>query len=191
MEESRRLRTRLALLCDAGAATTPELPVDRLLTHLGALSRTAPSAAAIAQLLSRHFAVPVAVGQCLARRTPIPEESRSLLGRRGRLGRDSVAGRSIYNRTTAFSLCIGPLSRAEFTSFLPSQPRQRELCALVRRLNPDQLDCQVELVISAEEMPASVLAGAGTALARGARLGGRRTAPYRVPYLLAPGSARD
>jgi type VI secretion system protein ImpH len=188
-EESRRLRARLTLLIDGTSAVTPDLPLERLLTHLGPLSRTAPSAAAVAQLLTRHFDVPVAIEQCLARWTTIPEEARSLLGRSGRLGRDSVAGRTIYNRTTAFALSLGPLTPQEFSAFLPTGARHLELAALVRRLNPDQLDCQVNLLIAAADLPGSVLRVGGAALNRGARLGGRRDQPYRVSYMLMPGSA--
>jgi type VI secretion system protein ImpH len=188
-EESRRLHARLALLIDGTSAVTPDLPLERLLTHLGALSRTAPSAAAVAQLLTRHFDVPVAIEQCLARWTAIPEEARSLLGRSGRLGRDSVAGRTIYNRTTAFALSLGPLTPQGFSAFLPTGARHLELAALVRRLNPDQLDCQVNLLIAAADLPGSVLRVGGAALNRGARLGGRRDQPYRVSYMLMPGSA--
>jgi type VI secretion system protein ImpH len=188
-EETKRLRSRLSQLIDGTAAVTQDLPLERLLSHLGTLSRTAPSAVAVAQLLARHFAVPVTVEQCMARWTTIPEEARSLLGRRGRLGRDSVAGRTIYNRTTAFGLSLGPLTPEEFSAFLPAGARQRELAALVRRLNPDQLDCQVSLLIAAADLPASVLGGGGAALNRGARLGGRRDQPYRVNYMLIPGAA--
>jgi type VI secretion system protein ImpH len=188
-EETKRLRARLALLIDGASSASPELPLERLLTHLGTLSRTAPSAHAVAQLLTRHFAVPVAIEQCLARWTAIPAEARSLLGRSGRLGRDSVAGRNIFNRTTAFALSLGPLTPEEFSAFLPSGARHREFAALVRRLNPDQLDCQVSLLIAAADLPASVLGVGGAALNRGARLGGRSDQPYRVSYMLMPGSA--
>ncbi len=187
-EETKRLRARLSLLIDGASAATTELPLERLLTHLGTLSRTAPAAEAVAQLLARHFAVPVAIEQCLARWTTIPVEARSLLGRSGRLGRDSVVGRTIFNRTTAFGLNLGPLTPEEFAAYLPMGVRQRELAALVRRLNPDQLDCQISLLIAAADLPACVLGRGGAALNRGARLGGRRDLPYRVSYLLMPGS---
>jgi type VI secretion system protein ImpH len=187
--ETKQLRSRLSQLIDGMSAVTPDLPLERLLTHLGTLSRTAPSAIAMAQLLSTHFAVPAAIEQCLARWTPIPAEARSLLGRSGRLGRDSVAGRNIYNRTTAFGLSLGPLTPEEFSAFLPTGARHRELAALMRRLNPDQLDCQVSLLIAAADLPASALGARGAALNRGARLGGRRDRPYRVSYMLMPGAA--
>ena len=183
-EETRRLSGWLALALDAGTAATSALPLEQVLTHAGALSRTAPPAGVVARVLSQHLGMPVAIEECLARWTTIPEESRTRLRRSGRLGRDSVVGRAIFNRTTAFRVSLGPVQASELTHVLPGGIRHGQLVALLARLNADRLDCQVELVIEVGELPAIHLGKDGRALALGARLGGRGERVYRVRFML-------
>jgi type VI secretion system protein ImpH len=187
--ESKRLSGWLAQTLDAASAATPSLPMERLLTHAGSLSRLGPPTQAVARVLSIHFEVPVVVEDCLARWTAIPGDSCSLLGRSGRLGRDSVVGRAIYNRTTAVGVTMGPLARSEFNALLPGGGRHQELISLMRRLNPDQYDCQIDLVIVVADLPPTSLGAHGGPLAYGARLGGRRDQPYRVRFMLPLGPA--
>jgi type VI secretion system protein ImpH len=184
VEETKRLSGMLAHTLDATAAASASLPVERILAHAGALSRLAPPAPMVARVLSLHFDVPVTVEECLARWTRIPEDARSLLGLSGRLGRDSVVGRSIFNRTTAFGLSIGPVTRSAFDELIPGGARHRELIALLRRLNPEQFECQVEIDIAVADLPATTLGRPTGALGYGARLGGRRDRSYKVRFML-------
>ena len=130
---------------------------------------------------------PLTVEPCFARWTPIETEARCALGRRAsRLGRDALAGTRVYNRTTAFGITLGPLPTAEVAALTPGGSRYGDLRGMIASLNPERLDCQVTLLANAEELPVTALGHApgGFAIGHGARIGGKRTAPCTVKFLL-------
>jgi len=70
------------------------------------------------------------------------------------LGRNTVLGMRIYDRGGKFRVVIGPLSNRNFRRFLPDGdqiPIVREVCGLFLR---DQLDFDLELVLSSDATPA-------------------------------------
>ncbi len=158
------------------------LPGNRLMAFAGLIGRSGVAAETMAAVVSAWVGgATVHAEPCLARWTALPEEAMTHLGRGGRLGRDTIAGRSILNRTTAFGLTIGPLPPADFTALAPGGKRHGELRALIDRLNPERLDCVVTLNIAGEDLPPSRMQpGGNLKLGHGSRLGGRPQEAYSV-----------
>jgi type VI secretion system protein ImpH len=158
------------------------LPGQRLLAFAGLIGRTGVAAETMAAVVSAWVGGAEAHAEpCLARWTTLPNEAQTFLGRGGRLGRDTIAGRSIRNRTTAFGLTIGPLPAADFNALIPGGKRHRELRALIDRLNPERLDCIVSLRITGEHLPATRMQpGGNLKLGHGSRLGGKPHHDYTV-----------
>ena len=122
---------------------------------------------------------------CLNRWTALPAEAQTRLGQGGRLGRDTIAGRSIRNRTTAFGLTIGPLPHSEFSALVPGGSRHAELRALIERLNPEQLDCVVSFKIRGSDLPPTRMQpGGNLRLGHGSRCAGKPQDDYTVQVTL-------
>jgi type VI secretion system protein ImpH len=158
------------------------LPGKRLMAFAGLIGRSGVAAETMAAVVSAWVGgVPTQAEACLARWTALPAEARTHLGGGGRLGRDTIAGRSLRNRTTAFGLTIGPLPPADFAALIPGGKRHGELRALIDRLNPERLDCVLTLRIAGGDLPASRLQpGGNLKLGHGSRLGGRAQEDYEV-----------
>lgn len=163
------------------------LPGKRLMAFAGLIGRTGVAAETMAAVVSAWVGgAPTSAEACLARWTVLPTEALTHLGRGARLGRDTIAGRSIRNRTTAFGLNIGPLSPEDFSALAPGGARHQDLRALIKRLNPEQLDCVLTLRIAGSDLPPTRL-GSGTRrlLGNGTRLGGKAAADYTVTVTIA------
>ncbi|MBA3697935.1 MAG: type VI secretion system baseplate subunit TssG [Planctomycetes bacterium] len=162
------------------------LPGKRLMAFAGLIGRSGVAAETIAAIVSAWIGgAETHAEPCLARWTALPDEAQTHLGRGGRLGRDTIAGRSIRNRTTAFGLTIGPLPPADFNALVPGGKRHHELRALIKRLNPEQLDCVVTLKVAGADLPPSRMQpGGNLKLGHGSRLGGKAQDDYAVQITL-------
>lgn len=179
---------------------TASLAGTRLLAFAGVIGNGGASGESIAAVVSAWLdGAPTVVEPCLPRWTTLPAEACTRLGAGGisgiggiggiggkRLGRDSLAGTRIRNRTTAFGLTIGPVSAAAAAALAPGGARHDELRGLLERMNPDLLDCVVDLRVNGSDLPGTRLgspraAGAGL----GARLGGRPAQGYDVRFAIA------
>jgi type VI secretion system protein ImpH len=158
----------------------------RLMAFAGLIGRTGVAAETMAAIVSAWVGgAETHVEPCFARWTALPEEAQTRLGQGGRLGRDTIAGRSIRNRTTAFGLTIGPIPHAEFTALVPGGGRHAELCALIERLNPEQLDCVVTFKILGSDLPPTRMQpGSNLKLGHGSRAAGKAAEEYSVQITL-------
>ncbi len=164
---------------------------SRLLAFAGVIGNGGASGESIAAVISAWLdGAKAVIEPCLPRWTTIPAEACTRLTSSSnggkRLGRDSLAGMRIRNRTTAFGLAIGPLPMVTAAALAPGGARHAELRGLLERMNPDLLDCVVDLHVSGSDLPGTRLgspraAGAGL----GARLGGRPAPDYDVRFAIA------
>jgi type VI secretion system protein ImpH len=185
--DDQRFSNRLLHLIGFADRAHPDLPRELLLAFAGLVGRTGLAPESLAAIVASYFGVAARAEPCLARWTPIENEARCALGKRAsRLGRDALAGTRVYNRTTAFGLTLGPLSATEVAALAPGGERHGDLRGLIASLNPERLDCQVTLNTAPDELPATALGRAPGrfALGHGARVGGRRSAPCIVRFLL-------
>ena len=125
-----------------------------LLLYAGLVAQRPHSAGAIASILRDYFRAPAAVVQFLGQWFPLEEGNVTKLGEaNSELGRTVVAGASVFVSQSKFRVRMGPLTLAQFVSFLPVGPAFRPLTDLVRYLAGLEFDYDVQLVLRREEVP--------------------------------------
>ena len=125
----------------------------------GHLARGPRSAAGLESMVSAFFRAPVRVQQFIGSWLPLEPGDRWRLGMGGGLGQDTSIGDQVWSRGAKFRLRIGPLARADYEALLPGGDALARLTAIVRGFVGDALDWDVNLVLSAEDVPAAQLNG--------------------------------
>lgn len=149
-------------LLDLAGLGTPalqhKLPFDdaTLLHYVGLLALPSRPAAALEQLLTDYFDVPVEVEQFIGAWYPLESTTQSALGEGGMrisLGQGAVAGDEIWDQQSRVRIRIGPLARAAYDAFLPGGASHEALRALTRFFGNDQFDFEVQLVLARDDAP--------------------------------------
>jgi len=141
----------LAGLGTQGALADAPMPGIRLAALAGRLSGRVRNAEGLRSLLTTYLGVAVGVIENMLRRVPIPQRPR--LGGGAVLGDTTTIGATVADRSGAFRLVLGPLSYAEYETFLPGASGARLLDYLVHLYAPDYLAYDVELLINTDEIP--------------------------------------
>ena len=153
-----------------GLAARLGLPPASLPFYAGLLALPTRPAVALQLLLEDYFGVPVEVEQFVGGWYAIDETSQCALGDESspssQLGFGAVAGDEIWDLQARARLTIGPLTRAQFDTFLPTGPAHAELRALTKFFTGEQVDVEVQLVLARDEVPPVTLGdeSAGTPL---------------------------
>jgi type VI secretion system protein ImpH len=128
---------------------------QRLLAYAGILAMRRHSAPMIRGVLAHYFpGAPVEIDQFVAELAPIdPEQWASLGAANCRLGEDLTIGESVPDCAGRIRVRVGPLPFARFERFLPGGPDWTAAHDLVALLLTDDLRCDFELVLRAEEIP--------------------------------------
>ena len=146
--------------------------------HAGVLVRQVRNADGLAAILGQFFGVPVEVESFVGHWLTLGARDRTYLGRQGvALGVDTVVGGRVWDRQHKFRLRLGPLTLAQYESFLPA-PSGAGLAALVdwvRLYLSMELDWDAQLVLRRDDVPPLTL-GAGRRLGWTTWLGGKRRA---------------
>ena len=125
-----------------------------LLLYAGLIAQKPHSAGAIASILRDYFRAPAEVVQFQGQWFPLEQENVTRLGEaNAELGRTVVAGSSVFVSQSKFRVRMGPLTLAQFVSFLPVGPAFRPLTDLVRYLCGIEFDFDVQLVLRREDVP--------------------------------------
>jgi type VI secretion system protein ImpH len=146
-------------------------PDIALLKYAGIFARRHRSAVVLEALLGDVFGLPVAVEQFVGRWLALEPSDRSTIGAAGAnnaLAVSMVLGARVWDEQGSIRIRLGPLSLAQFQSFLLGGPGFRHLTELVRLFVDAELDFDVRLVLKAGEVPDCRLSSDP---ARGARLG--------------------
>jgi type VI secretion system protein ImpH len=155
--------------------------------HVGALIRQVRNAEGLRAILRHFFRVPVRIEEFVGHWLLLGADERTHLKRDGvALGSGAVAGGRVWDHQHKFRIHLGPLTLAQYESFLPAAGTQRngevdggrqldKLVDWVRLYLCYELDWDVRLRLKREEVPPLKLGGR-------ARLGwtswlGRRRAP--------------
>ncbi|HJZ58164.1 MAG TPA: type VI secretion system baseplate subunit TssG [Gemmataceae bacterium] len=145
-----------------------------LLYYAGFFAQRPRNAANLRALLADYFDLPVEVQQFRGTWLAIPADRQSRLGELGTLGMDAIAGERVWDVTARFRTRLGPLSYARFEELLPDQSAVRErkmfflVAQLARLFVGPELDFDIQLVLSAKEVPEAFL---GESPGAGPRLG--------------------
>lgn len=134
------------------------LPDQGLLLYGGLIGQRPHSASASAGILSDYFGVKGRIEQFYGQWLKLDEQSLTRLGTaNSELGMSTVAGSRVWDIQSKFRVRFGPLSYAEFESFLPIGSAFKPNADLIRLLAGMEFDFDVQLILKAEEVPACVL----------------------------------
>jgi len=178
------------------------VPQNARLFHAGLLGGAGRHPEGLAKILSLHFGVRVRIEQHVPHWLPIEPEDRSRLGHArnrpervgatlARLGQNTSAGSKLWDRQYKFRVVLGPLTLAQYESFLPDGSAWRPLNDWVRQYVAPGLLWDVQPLLAREEVPAPQLGGhARLGLTTWGGRAGRRPHPHdRGDLRLRPGAA--
>ena len=163
-----------------GMAPTPlrdrdSLPDLAKLFHVGALIRQVRNPEGLMHILQHFFRVPVKIEEFVGHWMFLSRRERSFLAGEGAsLGSGAVLGDSVWDRQHKFRIHLGPLTLAQYESFLPGGATLRQLVDWVRMYFCFEFDWDVRLLLKPEEVPMLAL-GAGQRLGFTSWLGDRLT----------------
>jgi type VI secretion system protein ImpH len=142
--------------------------------HVGALVRQVRNAEGLAGIVQHFFRVPAQIQEFVGHWMSLGPRERTYLAREGAtLGSGAVLGRTVWDRQHKFRIRLGPLTFAQYESFLPdvARPRQggderiatqaplarprplQKLVDWVRLYGCMELDWDVRLRLAASEVP--------------------------------------
>ncbi len=149
------------------------LPIgdEELLPYAGLLWQRPRSMVGLERILAHAFSVHIRSRQMIGLWRRIERDDWTRLGTlhlgrqrftqsRGQnnaLGHTTVLGTRTWDSQGRFDIIVGPLSLAQFQSFLPGEASHKKLTALVRFYAGDLLDCGIRLSIAPAEVPATRL----------------------------------
>jgi type VI secretion system protein ImpH len=101
--------------------------------HVGALIRHTRNAEGLTGILQHFFRVPVQLQEFVGHWLALGERERTYLARDGAtLGSGAVVGGRVWDRQHKFRIHLGPLTRAQYESFLPGGALLDQLAGWVR-----------------------------------------------------------
>jgi type VI secretion system protein ImpH len=172
------------------------LPRSARLFQAGLLGARSRHAEGLTKLLANHFGVPVAIEQHVAHWLVLDEQDRTQLGfarnRRERagerareLGVSAGSGSKVRDHQYKFRVALGPLTLAQYESFLPGGGAWPALCEWVRDYAGLDLRWDVRLLLAHAHVPAPQL-GARLRLGVATWIGRARTPRDRGDLRLRP-----
>jgi type VI secretion system protein ImpH len=179
----------IGALCGLGSPSLlarEPLPDHAKLQFVGRLMHPARNAQGLRAMVQSYFGLPAAIEEFAGDWLELPPENRWRLGHSAdvsELGKTSIVGRRVFQRTQKFRVVLGPLARPEFEGLLPGSKRLESLAHLVRAYVGDELTWDLRLIMRPEERRQMAL-GRGSRLGYDAWLGGNHAAGVGTEELL-------
>lgn len=143
------------------------VPDEALLHYVALLGLQSRSAAALEQILSDYFEVPVEVEQFVGGWYRLDPGSQSRVDEGDsdgeRLGIGVVVGDEVWDQQSRVRVKIGPMTLSRYLDFLPEGSAYEPLRALTRFFSNDEFDFEVELILEREQVPACEVGSQGEA----------------------------
>jgi type VI secretion system protein ImpH len=161
-EEGPLRRHLLDVVGEGADALPPSAPEEALVFYAGLFAPLPRGAVALEQLLGECFGVPARVDQFVGGWYPLPLPEQCVLGEDGddasdQLGLGAVVGDEVWHPQSGIRIRLGPLSKREYDRFLPTGSAYELLRRLVRFYTHDQFECELQLVLARDEVPACVI----------------------------------
>jgi type VI secretion system protein ImpH len=138
------------------------LPDQAKLAATGWLAAQVRSADGLRALLAGYFRVPVRVREFVGHWLDLAPSDQTALGvTHAGLGVGAVLGRRVYDRQCKFRIEIGPVSRQQYESFLPTGARLRPLVDWVRNYVGFEYAWDLKLAMISGDVPVVALGEAG------------------------------
>lgn len=130
--------------------------------HVGTLVRQSRNSEGLTAILQHFFRVPARIQEFVGHWLFLNPRERTYLGRDGSgLGTGAVLGGQVWDRQCKFRVHLGPLTLAQYESFLPDGARLGQLVDWVRLYLCLELDWDVGLQLNRHEVPPLTLGGGG------------------------------
>ncbi len=136
---------------------------ESLVYYGGLLSQTVRPTTGLAQMLQRHFDIPVKIQEFIGQWQELIDDVRTTLpsisqpsGRNACLGRSAMLGRRGWFAQGKFRVILGPLNRQQFYSFAPGTNTLKALNELVRFYAGLEYDYDFMIRIRRADLPAKV-----------------------------------
>lgn len=132
------------------------LPDHAKLYFSGLLARQARNVEGLTAILRGYFRVGVRIEEFVGHWMFLDPSERTRIGVASSsaiLGRGAIVGRRVWDRQNKFRVWLGPLSLAQFESFLPGGQSLARLVAWIRQYLHRELEWDVRLVLDAPEIP--------------------------------------
>jgi type VI secretion system protein ImpH len=137
-----------------------ELNDQTLLYYSGHLANLRPIAESLVRLLREYFQLPIRIDQFQGRWLSLSTVDQSCLGTataeggtHNKIGDSAMLGRRAWDVQSKFRVRLGPLNYRDFCSFLPLGRAFIRLCQLVRTYVGPEYDFDLQLVLTASEIP--------------------------------------
>ena len=162
-ERDQKDRFSKYLMCFAGLGTEglenrQAIRDDTFLYYSGLFSLQPRSAAALEQVLSDYFDVPVEVEQFIgAWRALAASDQCSLDGGVAyseQLGLGAVAGDEIWDHQSRVRLMLGPMALRQYLDFLPNGRAFEPLRGLCRFFTGNEFEFEIQLILKRDDVPA-------------------------------------
>jgi type VI secretion system protein ImpH len=140
-----------------GLRNRDDFPDLARLYYAGALSCQARHAEGLITILAGYFQLPFALEEFVGQWLDIPSHSQCRLGSSrewATLGQNAILGPRVWDCQYRFRIVCGPLDLASYSSLLPGGEGFGQLVALVRNYVGEELDWELQLVLSKEYVPA-------------------------------------
>ena len=127
-----------------------------LLAYAGLLVETVRPAVGLKRVVEDCFDAPVEVTPFRGQWGQIEDDDVTRIGAAGQnqlLGRTAVLGRRVWDQAAGIEIRLGPLTLAQFLSFLPNGRAFQPLVALVRFYAREELGFTFRLALAAAEVP--------------------------------------
>ncbi len=138
---------------------------DSLLYYAGLLAQRPSSAAALRQMLSDYFDVPVEIEQFAGAWYRLDPGTQCCLesgnGYSEQLGLGAVVGDEIWDQQSRVRIKLGPLTLSQYLDFLPNGTAYEPLRALTSFYSSEELDFEVQLILKQDEVPRCELGSEG------------------------------
>lgn len=142
----------------AGLRGRSAIADEALLPYAGLIAQKPHNANAFENIISDQFGVTAKIEQFCGQWLELGSDDVSRLGAKNSdLGQSSIVGSKVWSQQSKFRLRIGPLNFAKFQAFLPSGTANKPLRSIVKFFAGHEFDYDVQLVLAAKEVPATIL----------------------------------
>lgn len=127
-----------------------------LLAYTGFFTETVRPSIGLVRVLEDCFDTRAAIEPFRGRWDRIEDDDVTRIGETGQnqvLGQTAVLGRRVWDQAASFEVRLGPLTLAQFLSFLPNGRAFQPLVALVRFYSREELGFTFRLALQAAEIP--------------------------------------
>ncbi len=145
-----------------GLQNRDSVPDTAKLHFAGRLLPGPRNAESLRAILTEFFNVRAEIQEFSGRWLQLPAEAACRLGsdpESGLLGQTLVIGERVWDVQGKFRVVLGPMNLRKFESLLPGSPGFQKLCDWVKLFLNDELEWDLQLILSAACVPPAVLGG--------------------------------